>query len=85
MTITYYPDPGSLPSEDSVDVTVGIRSVFNIYPDKKSKTYWDTIAGSGLETMEYVETVSGHSAWQTVVAVDLPSTLPTGTGHFAVV
>ena len=84
MSIMYYPDPGSVPSEDPVDVTAGIRSVFNIYPDKKSKTYWDTTSGSGLTTMSYLEQVSAHGAWQSVVAVDLPSTLPTGTGHFVV-
>ena len=84
MLIMYYPDPGSVPSEDPVDITAGIRSVFNIYPDKKSKTYWDTTSGNGLTTMSYLESVSGHSAWQSVVAVDLPSTLPTGTGHFVV-
>lgn len=84
MSIMYYPDPGSVPSEAPVDVTAGIRSVFNIYPDKKSKTYWDTTSGSGFTTMSYLEEVSGHGAWQSVVAVDLPSTLPTGTGHFVV-
>lgn len=84
MSIMYYPSPGSLPSETPVDVTAGIRSVFNIYPDKKSKTYWDTTSGSGLSTMSYLEEVSGHGAWQSVVAVDLPSSLPIGTGHFVV-
>lgn len=84
LSITYYPDPGSLPDETPVDVTSAIRSVFNIYPDKKSRTYWDKTSGNGQQTMAYVEGISGHSSWQTVVAVDLPSTLPTGTGHFVV-
>lgn len=84
LSITYYPDSGSLPSETPVDVTSNIRSVFNIYPDKKSRTYWDTTSGNSLQTMAYVESISGHSSWQSVVAVDLPSTLPTGTGHFVV-
>ncbi len=84
MSITYYPDPDSQPSDNPVDVTSGIRSVFNIFPDKKSKSYWDTTSGLGLETISSVENFSGHSAWQTVVAVDLPPTLPIGTGHFIV-
>ena len=85
ITITYYPDPGSLPNEIPVDVTSNIRSVFNINADKKSKTYWDTTSGNGQNTMAYVEGITMHGAWQTVVAVDLPVTLPVGTGHFEIV
>lgn len=75
ITVTYIPD-----SDTAVDVTSGIRSVFNIYPDKKSKAYWFI----GEESMTQVEAIAFHAAWQTVIAIDLPATLPTGTGRFRV-
>ena len=81
VTVTYYPD--SDPS-NPVDLTQNVRSVIRIFPDKTSAAYWDTASGNGLETMNFLSTLSGHGPWQSVVAVDLPVTLPTGTGVFRV-
>lgn len=79
--IVYVPD--SDPT-NPIDLTSNIRSILNIYPDKTSKAYWDTTSGSGLETMTYQSTLSNHGPWQTVLVLDLPVTMPPGTGHFTV-
>ena len=81
ITVEYYPDsdPGN-----PVDLTQNVRSVMRIFPDKTSAAYWDTGSGFGLETMNSLSNLSGHGPWQSVVAVALPVTLPSGTGVFRV-
>lgn len=79
-TITYYAD--SDPSTP-IDLTPNIRSVFKLYPDKTSLMVQlgDTNAIPGW---------SGHGAWQTVVALDIPLEsfagipFPEGTGIISV-
>lgn len=78
--ITYYAD--SDPSTP-IDLTPNIRSVFKLHPDKTSAMvqFGDTNLISGW---------SGHSAWQTVVALDIPLEsfagvpFPEGTGLISV-
>jgi hypothetical protein len=45
--------------------------VFNLFPDKRSKAYKESLQ---------VESGSGHEQWLTVMAVDLPAGLPVGFG-----
>jgi hypothetical protein len=53
---------------------VTIRSVFNLYPDKKSALYQ-----SNSQTLNIIASAN-HEAWQTVMVIDLPSDIPVGTG-----
>ena len=77
ITVEFYPDGDPL---NPVDITTNVRSVMRLYPDKTSKGYWDETTGSGLETMTYLSQLSLHGPWQSVVALDLPTTLPIGSG-----
>jgi len=81
VTLTYYAD--SDPATP-IDLTPNLRSVVKIYPDKTSRSFWDTTSGLGLETINYMELIASHSAWQTVLVVDLPASIPPGTGHMEV-
>jgi hypothetical protein len=56
------------------DLTPGIRGIFRLYADKASNMY---SAGS---TTNYITSTSGHEPWLSVVVIDLPPGLPTGTG-----
>lgn len=67
-TAVYVPDAGG-----SYPLT--IRSVFNLYPDKKSSLYQSDSATT------FVIDTSNHEAWQTVMVVDLPVDVPVGTGN----
>lgn len=60
-----------------IDVTVGIRSISKIYPDKTSGAWLTSLARS-------VSHASGHGPWLIVMVLDLPSTLPVGPGEFHV-
>ena len=81
ITVEYYPD--SDPA-NPVDLTRFVRSVMKVYPDKTSQAYWDVTSGYGLETLTSQTSLSGHGPWQSVVVVDLPLTLPSGTGIFRI-
>jgi len=70
-TAIYVPDAGG-----SYPLT--IRSVFNLYPDKKSRLYTSTSA-----TLPVIDS-SDHEAWQTVMVIDLPTDLPLGTGNIQI-
>jgi len=67
-TAVYVPDAGG-----SYPLT--IRSVFNLYPDKKSSLYQNESAAT------FVIDTSNHEAWQTVMVVDLPVDVPVGAGN----
>ncbi|HHO68831.1 MAG TPA: hypothetical protein ENK12_07355 [Gammaproteobacteria bacterium] len=54
-------------------VPLPIRSIFKLYPDKTSAAWLDSGALG-------VENDTGHGPWTTIVALDLPTTLPTGPG-----
>ena len=63
----YLPDSGGV-------ITLPIRSIFNVYADKKSELYqFGGDAGSLTGS-------SKHESWLTVLAIDLPSGLSIGTG-----
>ncbi len=81
VTLNYFPDSDPL---NPIDISANIRSVVKIFPDKTSQSYWDTTTGFGLETISFVERLAGHGAWQTVLVVDLPLTMPAGTGYIQV-
>lgn len=79
VQLAYYSDsnPGV-----PIDITDGIRSIVRLYPDKTSLSYWEQTAGDdGLETIKAMLDFSSHGPWQTVAVVDLPTTLPAGTGY----
>lgn len=68
-TVTYVPDsaPGT-----SVDLTPNIKSIFKLYPDKTSNVWLNQAAG--------IDSAAGHGAWMSVIAVNLPTSVPVGTG-----
>jgi hypothetical protein len=63
---TYTPDGGA-------PIPVQIRSIFNLYPDKTSPAWVKSDAVN-------VENQTGHGPWTTMIALDLPSSLPEGPG-----
>jgi len=74
-TVTFYSDsdPGT-----PVDLTPGIRSIFNLYPDPKSDAWTDT---------GFVEALKGgtrHDSWITIIALDLPAIIPEGQGTISI-
>jgi hypothetical protein len=75
LTVQYYSD--SNPSTP-VNLSSNIRSVFNITPDRTSPVWTSSMADS-------IPASSGHGPWQTVIALDLPTTgLPLGPGNIRV-
>lgn len=56
------------------NLTPGIRGIFRMYADKNSAIY-----GVSSNT-HYIVDTSGHEPWVTVMVLDLPQGLPTGTG-----
>lgn len=56
-----------------VDLTNNVRAIFKLYPDKTSEAW---LAGD----TNRIPVVTGHSASQTVIVVDLPTSLPEGPG-----
>jgi hypothetical protein len=80
-TVNYYPDsdPGN-----PIDISSNIRSALKVFADKTSRSYWDTQSGLGLDTIDFMETLSGHAGWQSVLVVDMPTTLPPGTGYIKI-
>ena len=49
---------------------LGIRSIFKLYPDNTSTVWLDN--GS----TPFIERDTGHGPWTTILAIDLPETLP---------
>ena len=54
-----------------------IRSVFNLYPDKKSRL-------NLTSTVDSIVNSADHEAWQTVMLIDLPADIPVGTGNILI-
>jgi hypothetical protein len=59
------------------DLTANVRGIFNLFPDKASKA-WDSPSTAQLVSS------ARHEAWLTVMALDLPASLPVGTGTIRV-
>lgn len=70
--------PDSSPST-SIDVSSGIRAIFKLYADKVSRVYSPNNSNAGIN-FSYLR----HENWQTVIALDLPTSLPVGPGTFQV-
>lgn len=81
ITIEYYSDSDPL---SPIDLTSGVRSVLKLFPDKTSHAYWSQAGEFGTDNMNYLTRLSGHGPWQSVIVVDLPLTLPPGTGNIQV-
>ncbi len=58
-----------------INLTSGIRGIFRLYGDKASSVY---TVGSNTH---YIIDTSGHEPWVTIMVVDLPPGLPTGSGQ----
>jgi hypothetical protein len=58
-----------------INLTSGIRGIFRLYADKASSLY--TIGSN----THFVVDSSGHEPWVTIMVVDLPQGLPTGSGQ----
>lgn len=69
-TAVYLPDSGG-----SYPLT--IRSVFDLYPSKKSRL-------NNTTTVDPLVNSADHEAWQTVMLVDLPIDVPVGTGNIVI-
>jgi hypothetical protein len=70
-TAVYLPDSGGT-------FPLTLRSVFNLYPDKKSRLYLPNSVTASLINS------AGHEAWQTVMMIDLPTNLPVGSGSIQI-
>ncbi len=70
-TVTFTSDSNSIP----VDITGGVRAIFNLYADKASNSYSPNIQNN-LDNFKVLH----HEPWQTVMALDLPTTLALGSG-----
>ncbi|HFD80724.1 MAG TPA: hypothetical protein ENK05_10095 [Gammaproteobacteria bacterium] len=74
-TVSFTSDSDLIP----VDLSPGIRSIFNLYADKASNSYSPSI--SNVDTnFRYLH----HEPWQTVIVLDLPATLALGPGKIRV-
>lgn len=70
--------PDSSPST-SIDVSSGIRAIFKLYADKGSRVYSPNNNNAAIN-FGYLY----HENWQTVIALDLPTSLPVGPGAMKV-
>lgn len=59
------------------DLTGDVRAIFKLYPDRASKA-WDSSGTVALVSSAL------HEPWLTVMALDLPASLPVGTGTLRV-
>jgi hypothetical protein len=69
-TLTFTPDDTGIPIAIPAS---SLRSVLNIYPDKRSPAWSNSFAIA-------IDSTAGHGGWLTVLVVDLPVDLPVGTG-----
>jgi hypothetical protein len=72
VTVTYTSDSGA-----AVNLTPNISGLFRMYPSRTSRAAYDTDAAT-------LPWKSGHEAWMMVMAVNLPSGMPVGTGKIRV-
>jgi len=81
ITITFT----SSTDASTVDLTSHIRSVFNLHPDKTSRLNIEsTNYNTGEMRSDVVTLGSAHSAWITVVVIDLPASLTLGNGEISI-
>ena len=73
--LNFYPSSTGQP----VDITSSVRNVLKICPNNLSSTW--LIGGDGTPR---ITAFSGHGAWLNIAIVDLPTTLPSGSGCFQV-
>lgn len=68
-TVTFVPDsaPGT-----SINLTPNVTSIFKVYPDKTSSAW--------LVQAATIDSSAGHGSWLSVIALNLPSTMPVGPG-----
>lgn len=76
-TVLYRPDADPA---NPIDLTGAIRAIFKIYPDRTSPAWLDEPLVDVLSSAIF----TGHSAWQQVIAIDLPVTLSDGVTPFPV-
>ncbi|HEB87126.1 MAG TPA: hypothetical protein ENI68_08960 [Gammaproteobacteria bacterium] len=75
-TIAYTSDADPF---NPVDLTPGIRAITKIYPDRTSNSWlFDSYLLGNIP--EY----SSHGPWEMLVVLDLPTTMPVGTGTIQV-
>lgn len=67
--VHYYP---SQSSEQPIELTGYIQSIFNLYPDNKSYAWTD------------VSTTATQGAYVTMIIVDLPNSMPVGSGFIKI-
>ena len=82
ITVSFYSDTD--PS-NPLDLTSNVRSVLRLFPDKTSESYWDETTGFGTQTMTYINALSGHGPWLSVLVLDLPPTIQPGTGYLKII
>lgn len=70
-TVTFTPDSTGIP------ISLTPKSIFNLYPDKRSKAYQDV-------ALSLVVQAQMHEQWLTAMAIDLPNNLPVGFGTIKV-
>lgn len=71
-TVSYQPDAGGNP----IDLTTNVASIFKLYPDPASPI----IVKNASNNLRGIYDSSGHVPWLTVMAIDLPTVMPVGTG-----
>ena len=74
IQVDYIPDanPGNV-----VDLNPGLRSVFKLYPDRTSKAW---LYDDSLFSINSLEDAINHATWLTLISLDLPTSIPEGTG-----
>lgn len=74
-TVTFISDSDLTP----IDITAKVRAIFNLYSDKATNTYSPNIQ-SIRDNFSYLH----HEPWQSVIVLNLPTTLPVGPGNIRV-
>jgi len=69
-TVIYTPDSDP---DNPVDLTSNVQAIFRMYPDKTSTVMLDS-AATGIPATAY------HEPWVSFAAIDLPASMPVGTG-----
>jgi len=85
ITVTYY-DNLDVSRINPIDLTLGIRTVFKLYPDKTSAAWNDVITSTSGSVLGTLPSWSGHGPWLTVLSLNLPDStvLTAGTGKILV-
>ena len=78
-TVTFTSDSDTL---NPVDVTANIRAISKVYPDKMSAA-WFGDHGNNIWG-DLIPDASSHGSWLKIIILDLPASLPIGSGYFNV-